>query len=106
VRTALCVLTHDPKFDIPLLRRALRMPLGFVGAMGSRRTHRERVDLLREAGLSDNELTRLHSPIGLDLGAHTPEETAVAVAAEIVAERRCGNCLPLSRHHGPIHHDE
>jgi xanthine dehydrogenase accessory factor len=106
VRTALCVLTHDPKFDIPLLRRALRMPLGFVGAMGSRRTHRERVDLLREAGLSDNELTRLHSPIGLDLGAHTPEETAVAVAAEIVAERRCGSCLPLSRHHGPIHHDE
>ncbi|WPW26300.1 XdhC family protein [Streptomyces atratus] len=106
VRTAICVLTHDPKFDIPLLRRALRMPLGFVGAMGSRRTHRERVDLLREAGLSDTELTRLHSPIGLDLGARTPEETAVAVAAEIVAERRGGSCLPLSRHHGPIHHDE
>ncbi|WP_034087728.1 XdhC family protein [Streptacidiphilus albus] len=104
-RTALCVLTHDAKFDIPLLERALRMPLGFVGAMGSRRTHHERLDRLREVGLSELELSRLRSPIGLDLGARTPEETAVAVAAEIVAHRRGGTCLPLSSHGGPIHHD-
>jgi len=104
-RTALCVLTHDAKFDLPLLERALRMPLGFVGAMGSRRTHQERLDRLREAGLTDLELHRLRSPIGLDLGARTPEETAVAVAAEIVAHRRGGTCLPLSAHGGPIHHD-
>ncbi|MFC1443252.1 XdhC/CoxI family protein [Streptacidiphilus sp. N1-10] len=104
-RTALCVLTHDAKFDIPLLERALRLPLGFVGAMGSRRTHLERLDRLREAGLTEVELNRLRSPIGLDLGARTPEETAVAVAAEIVAHRRGGTCLPLSSHSGPIHHD-
>jgi xanthine dehydrogenase accessory factor len=104
-RTALCVLTHDAKFDIPLLECALRLPLGFVGAMGSRRTHLERLDRLREAGLTELELSRLRSPIGLDLGARTPEETAVAVAAEIVAHRRGGTCLPLSSHGGPIHHD-
>ena len=104
-RTALCVLTHDAKYDIPLLERALRMPLGFVGAMGSRRTHHERLDRLREAGLTEVELSRLRSPIGLDLGARTPEETAVAVAAEITAHRRGGTCLPLSAHTGPIHHD-
>ena len=104
-RTALCVLTHDAKFDIPLLERALRLPLGFVGAMGSRRTHLERLDRLREVGLTEVELNRLRSPIGLDLGARTPEETAVAVAAEITAHRRGGTCLPLSAHSGPIHHD-
>jgi xanthine dehydrogenase accessory factor len=104
-RTALCVLTHDAKFDIPLLERALRMPLGFVGAMGSRRAHRERLDRLREAGLTDLELNRLRSPIGLDLGARTPEETAVAVAAEIVAHQRGGTGLPLNSRTGPIHHD-
>ncbi|MCC9305567.1 XdhC family protein [Kitasatospora sp. RB6PN24] len=104
-RTVLCVLTHDVKFDVPLLERALRLPVGFVGAMGSRRTHRERDARLREAGLTDAEIARLHSPIGLDLGARTPEETAVAIAAEIVAGRRGGGCLPLSAGTGPIHHD-
>ncbi len=104
-RTVLCVLTHDAKFDIPLLERALRLPVGYVGAMGSRRTHREREAKLREAGLSDTEIGRLRSPIGLDLGARTPEETAVSVAAEIVAHRRGGSCLPLSAGDGPIHHD-
>jgi xanthine dehydrogenase accessory factor len=104
-RTVLCVLTHDAKFDIPLLVRALRLPVGYVGAMGSRRTHRDRLALLREAGLAEEEIARLRSPIGLDLGARTPEETAVAVAAEIVAHRRGGGCLPLSAGDGPLHHD-
>ncbi|MFB8240839.1 XdhC family protein [Kitasatospora purpeofusca] len=104
-RTVLCVLTHDAKFDLPLLERALRLPVGYVGAMGSRRTHREREAGLRAAGLTDAEIGRLRSPIGLDLGARTPEETAVSVAAEIVAHRRGGSCLPLSAGTGPIHHD-
>ncbi|MDH6128436.1 XdhC family protein [Kitasatospora sp. GP82] len=104
-RTVLCVLTHDAKFDIPLLERALRLPVGYVGAMGSRRTHRDRNARLREVGLTDAEIARLRSPIGLDLGARTPEETAVSVAAEIIAHRRGGSCLPLSAGNGPIHHD-
>ncbi|MGK4584281.1 XdhC family protein [Kitasatospora sp. HPMI-4] len=104
-RTVLCVLTHDARFDVPLLERALRLPLGYVGAMGSRRTHRDREAKLREAGLTEAEIARLRSPIGLDLGARTPEETAVSVAAEIVAHRRGGGCLPLSGGDGPIHHD-
>jgi xanthine dehydrogenase accessory factor len=95
-RTVLCVLTQDPKFDFPLLERALRLPIGYVGAMGSPRTRRERDAGLRARGLTDAELARLRTPIGLDLGARTPEETAIAVAAEIVAHRRGGGCLPLS----------
>ncbi|WNI17838.1 XdhC/CoxI family protein [Actinacidiphila sp. ITFR-21] len=104
-RTVVCVLTHDAKFDVPLLERALRTVPGYVGAMGSRRTHHDRLARLREIGLSTAELARLRSPIGLDLGARTPEETAVAVAAEIIAFRRGGSGLPLSAGGGPIHHD-
>ncbi|NUU26041.1 MAG: XdhC family protein, partial [Streptomycetaceae bacterium] len=104
-RTIVVVLTHDTKFDVPVLELALRMPVGYVGAMGSRRTHDERLARLREAGLTDRELARLHSPIGLDLGARTPEETAVAIAAEVVAARRGGSALPLRETSGPIHHD-
>ncbi|MBT2387510.1 XdhC/CoxI family protein [Streptomyces sp. ISL-11] len=104
-RTALCVLTHDAKFDVPLLERALRLPIAYVGAMGSRRTHEERLARLREAGLGDHELGRLRSPIGLDLGARTPEETALSIAAEIVAARRGGTGVPLTGAHTPIHHD-
>ncbi|MBV2355721.1 XdhC family protein [Streptomyces sp. J2-1] len=103
-RTVLCVLTHDPKFDIPLLELALRLPVAYVGAMGSRRTHLDRTTRLRAAGLTDHELTRLHSPIGLDLGAHTPEETALSIAAEIVATRRGGSGAPLRGGGTPIHH--
>ncbi|WP_052868363.1 XdhC family protein [Streptomyces niger] len=104
-RAVLCVLTHDAKFDVPLLERALRLPVAYVGAMGSRRTHLDRLSRLREAGLGDPELNRLRSPIGLDLGARTPEETALSIAAEIVAARRGGTGTPLTGAHTPIHHD-
>ncbi|MFE7131033.1 XdhC family protein [Streptomyces sp. NPDC057638] len=104
-RTVLCVLTHDPRFDIPLLREALRLPVAYVGAMGSRRTHEDRVRRLREAGVAERELARLRSPIGLDLGARTPEETALSIAAEIVADRRGGGGTSLTGSLTPIHHD-
>ncbi len=102
-RTVICVLTHDPKFDVPLLEVALRTNAGYVGAMGSRRTHDERLARLRENGLTDAELARLHSPIGLDIGARTPEETAVSVAAEIIGSRWGGTGRPLLATLGPIH---
>ncbi|MFF2993255.1 XdhC family protein [Streptomyces sp. NPDC057950] len=104
-RTVLCVLTHDARFDVPLLEAALRMPAAFVGAMGSRRTHEDRERRLREAGLSERELSRLRSPIGLDLGARTPEETALSIAAEIVAAREGGTGAPLTGSRTPIHRD-
>ncbi|WP_432192546.1 XdhC family protein [Streptomyces sp. bgisy027] len=102
-RTALCVLTHDAKFDIPLLQQALRMPVAYIGAMGSRRTHADRARRLREAGLGERELARLHSPIGLDLGARTPEETALSIAAEIIAARHGATGAPLTGTQTPIH---
>jgi xanthine dehydrogenase accessory factor len=103
-RTVLCVLTHDPKFDVPLLEVALRLPeVAYVGAMGSRRTHDDRLSRLREAGLTDEEIDRLSSPIGLDLGARTPEETAVSIAAEIIALRWGGEGRRLAEEDGPIH---
>ncbi|MET9435764.1 XdhC/CoxI family protein [Streptomyces sp. NPDC006551] len=104
-RTALCVLTHDAKFDVPLLEAALRLPVAYIGAMGSRRTHEDRNKRLREVGVSELELARLRSPIGLDLGARTPEETALSIAAEIVAHRRGGSGASLTGAHTPIHHD-
>jgi xanthine dehydrogenase accessory factor len=104
-RAVVCVLTHDPKFDVPLLELALRMPLAYVGAMGSRRTNDDRLAQLRELGLTDEELARLHAPIGLDVGARTPEETAVSVAAELIALRWGGSGTQLSRIEGPIHHE-
>ena len=107
-RTVLCVLTHDPKFDVPLLEVALRLPEGrqvaYVGAMGSRRTHEDRMARLKEAGLTDDELARLSSPVGLDLGARTPEETAVSIAAEIIALRWGGKGERLAALEGRIHH--
>jgi xanthine dehydrogenase accessory factor len=104
-RTAVCVLTHDPKFDVPLLELALRLPLGYVGAMGSRRTHLDRLTRLREAGLTDPDLARLRSPIGLDLGARTPQETALSIAAEILAHRTGATGAPLTGGATPIHRD-
>ncbi len=102
-RTVICVLTHDPKFDVPVLTDALRLPVAYVGAMGSRDTHHDRLARLRDTGLTDQELTRLSSPIGLDLGARTPEETAISIAAEIIARRWDGAGRPLSDISGAIH---
>ncbi|MFJ4655306.1 XdhC family protein [Nocardia sp. NPDC088792] len=104
-RTVLCVLTHDAKFDVPLLEVALRLPVAFVGAMGSRRTHEDRLARLREAGVTEAELARLRSPIGLDLGGRTAEETAVSIAAEIIAVRKGGSGLPLTESRGALHRD-
>jgi xanthine dehydrogenase accessory factor len=104
-RTVICVLTHDPKFDVPVLEVALRAPAAYIGAMGSRRTHSDRLDRLREAGLSEDELARLRSPVGLDLGARTPEETAVAIAAELIQLRWGGSGQPLTLTSGRIHHN-
>jgi xanthine dehydrogenase accessory factor len=103
-RTVVCVLTHDPRFDVPVLDLALRQRLAYVGAMGSRRTHDERRKRLREAGVTPEQLARLAAPIGLDLGGRTPEETAVSVAAQIVAGRWGGTGRPLAELAGPIHH--
>jgi xanthine dehydrogenase accessory factor len=102
-RTVIAVLTHDPKFDVPVLQVALRLPVAYVGAMGSRRTHDDRLERLREAGMTDEELERLRSPIGLDLGARTPEETAISIAAEMIKLRWGGAGGPLSALSGPIH---
>ncbi|MFF8874263.1 XdhC family protein [Streptomyces massasporeus] len=104
-RTVLCVLTHDAKFDVPLLKLALRLPVAYVGAMGSRRTHLDRTARLREVGVTEMELSRLRSPIGLDLGARTPEETALSIVSEIVAGKRGGSGVSLTGAHTPIHHE-
>ena len=105
-RTVICVLTHDPKFDVPLLEVALRRPAAYIGAMGSRRTHDDRLARLREVGLTEAELVRLRSPIGLDLGARTPEETAIAIAAELIQLRWGGSGQPLTETAGRIHHGQ
>ncbi len=105
-RTVLCVLTHDPKFDVPLLEVALRLPdVAYIGAMGSRRTHDDRRARLLERGLTEAELARVSSPIGLDLGARTPEETAVSIAAEMIAVHWGGAGTRLADRDGPIHRD-
>jgi xanthine dehydrogenase accessory factor len=102
-RDAVCVLTHDHKFDVPALVAALRTDAGYLGAMGSRRTHAERTARLRAEGIGDEQLARVHGPIGLDLGARTPEETAVAICAEIIATRT-GRAAPSLRDtRGPLH---
>ncbi|MCL3817723.1 XdhC family protein [Aeromicrobium wangtongii] len=108
-RTVLCVLTHDPKFDVPVLDVALRLDgdrrPAFIGAMGSRTTHEKRLARLRETGLADEQLARLSSPIGLDLGGRTPEETAVSIVAEIIATRWGGTGARLGDTTGRVHHD-
>jgi xanthine dehydrogenase accessory factor len=102
-RTVICVLTHDPKFDVPLLEAALKTNAAYIGAMGSRRTHDDRLARLRDEGVSEESLARIASPIGLDIGARTPEETAVSIAAEIVALRWGGSGQRLASTEGAIH---
>jgi xanthine dehydrogenase accessory factor len=87
-RTAICVLTHDHKFDVPLLQAALAGPAGYIGALGGKKTNADREERLRAEGVGDEALARIHAPIGLDIGARTPEEVAVSVAAQMVALRR------------------
>lgn len=105
-RTVICVLTHDPKFDVPVLEVALATDAAYIGVMGSRTTHADRVERLRENGVTEQQLARLRSPIGLDLGGRTPEETAVAVAAEIIRDRWGGTGRPLTDEDGRIHRDD
>lgn len=102
-RDAVCVLTHDAKFDVPAITAAVRTAVGYLGAMGSRRTHEQRLARLREAGLGPSDLARVMSPIGLDLGARTPEEVAISICAEIIALRTGRLPRPLRDADGPIH---
>jgi xanthine dehydrogenase accessory factor len=102
-RDAVCILTHDPKFDVPAVLGALATNVGYIGVMGSRKTHDKRMQRLIEVGVTADQASRLMSPIGLDLGARTPEETAVSICAEIIA-RRTGRATPSLRDaQGPIH---
>jgi xanthine dehydrogenase accessory factor len=101
---AVCVLTHDAKFDVPAIVGALATNVGYIGAMGSRRTKQDRAQRLRDAGVSEEELGRIMAPIGLDIGARTPEETAVAICAEIIAVHAGGGSVSSLRDSdGPIH---
>lgn len=103
-RSMVCVLTHDPKVDVPVLTTALRLDLAYVGAMGSRRSDRDRRAALREAGVGEEALSRLRSPIGLDVGAGSPAEVAVAILAEILAVRAERRTVePLRDGSGPLH---
>jgi xanthine dehydrogenase accessory factor len=105
-RDAVCVLTHDTKFDVPGIVAALETDVGYIGAMGSRRTTEHRNVRLREAGVTDDQLAGIRAPIGLDIGARTPEETAVAILAEIIATQTGANsAMSLSQGSGPIHRD-
>jgi xanthine dehydrogenase accessory factor len=87
-RTVICVLTHDHKFDVPALKVALETPAGYIGAMGARRTNEDRAERLRTEGVPDDDIARIHAPIGLRIGSRTPEEVAVAIAAQIVQVMR------------------
>jgi len=102
-RDAVCVLTHDHKFDVPAILAALDTNVGYLGAMGSRRTDADRVARLRDAGVGDAELARLMAPVGIDIGARTPEETAISIGAEIIASRTGRPAPSLRASDGPIH---
>jgi xanthine dehydrogenase accessory factor len=102
-RDAVCVLTHDHKFDVPAIAAAVKTNVGYLGAMGSRRTHESRIERLRDAGVTDDEIARVLSPIGLDVGARTPEETAISICAEIIARRTGRPSRSLRDTIGPIH---
>jgi xanthine dehydrogenase accessory factor len=103
-RDAVCILTHDPKFDVPAIQGALATGAGYIGVMGSRKTHAKRLERMAEVGITDAaDLARVHSPIGLDLGGRTPEETAISIVGEIIATRTGRNASPLSTSDGAIH---
>lgn len=102
-RDAVAILTHDNKFDVPAVVRALDTRVGYIGVMGSRKTHDGRVVRLKEAGVDDAGLDRLRSPIGLDIGGRTPEETAISICAEIIALRSGRKVTALRDTEGPIH---
>jgi xanthine dehydrogenase accessory factor len=103
-RDAVCILTHDPKFDVPAVRGALATRVGYIGVMGSRTTHAKRLERLAEVGVgSEADLARLMSPIGIDIGARTPEETAISICAEIIAQRTGRHAPNLRDRSGPIH---
>ncbi|MFM8994294.1 MAG: XdhC family protein, partial [Actinomycetota bacterium] len=102
-RDAVCILTHDPKFDVPAIQGALRTQVGYIGVMGSRKTHAKRLERLAEIGLRGDELARVMSPIGLDIGARTPEETAISICGEIIARRTGRSATSLSTTSGAIH---
>ena len=102
-RDAVCVLTHDNKFDVPAITSALATKVGYLGAMGSRRTTDTRNERLREVGVSDAEIERVMAPIGLDIGARSPEETAVSIVAEIIATRTGRMAPNLRDRDGAIH---
>jgi xanthine dehydrogenase accessory factor len=104
-RDAVCVLTHDAKFDVPAIVAALGTDVGYIGVMGSRNTHRDRLDRLAAEGVTPEAFDRLHAPIGLDIGALTPEETAISICAEIIADRSGLEVVrPLRQLDTPIHH--
>lgn len=103
IRDAVCVLTHDNKFDVPAITAALKTNVGYIGVMGSRKTHENRSARLREVGVSDEEFERIMSPIGSDIGARTPEETAISICAEIIALRTGSEAHSLKKGSGPIH---
>ena len=103
-RDAVCVLSHDLKFDVPAILAVLDSRVGYIGAMGSRRSHAERIERLRDSGVADAKLSRVMGPIGIDIGARTPEETAVAIVAEIIALRASIPVPSLRDGSGPIHH--
>jgi xanthine dehydrogenase accessory factor len=100
---AICVLTHDHKFDIPAIASALDTKVGYIGAMGSRRTHEARVELLLSEGVDPERIHQIMAPIGIDIGARTPEETAVAICAEIISIRAGVSVPSLRDASGPIH---
>ncbi len=103
-RDAICVLTHDPKFDIPAIQKALQSKVGYIGAMGSRRTHQERTERLLATGIPFEVLQRrVMGPIGLDIGARTPEETAISICAEIISNRTGRSAISLRETQGSIH---
>ena len=104
-RDAVLVFTHDPKLDVPAVQAALGSGAGYIGALGSRQTTADRARRLLEAGVAEAEIDRVFAPCGLDIGASTVEETAVAVLTEIIARRTGRDGTPLRGGSGSIRHD-